>query len=169
MSDATRPDQPSSDGDPDPTETAGATTQPSGTPMAVDLASSPATRRALAMFVAAPTLWFAHFVVVYLVAEAGCTGSGPGLSVFDPPVPAVVTIVATIVTGAACAWVTWWHWRQWRHGDRLGSLEEAGGPPTGTDLDGEVRPLAFVGVLIGAISLVSVLFVGAPALWLTGC
>lgn len=148
---------------------AGATTQTSGTAMAVDLASSPRTRRALGMFVAAPTTWFGHFMLVYLVAEAGCTGSGPGLSALDPPVPAVVTIVATVVAVGACGWVTWWHWQQWRHGDRLGSLEQAGGPPGGTDLDGDERPLAFVGVVVGAISLVSVLFVGLPALVLTGC
>lgn len=156
-------DGPDGGGDP------GGTTQTSGTPMAVDMASAPSTRLALAMFVAAPTIWFTHFMVVYLVAEAGCTGGGPGLSLLDPPVPAVVTLVATAVAVAGCAWVTWWEYREWRGGRRLGARDTPGGPPGGTDLDPDEKPLAFAGVLIGLISAVSVLFVGLPAIWLTGC
>ena len=150
-------------------ETPGGATQTTGTPMAVDLASAPSTRRALAMFLAGPTIWFAHFMLVYLVAEAGCTGDGPGLSLLDPPVPAVTTLVATVVAVAGCAWVTWWEYRMWRGGRRLGALDTPGGPPGGTDMDPDERPLAFVGVLLGLVSAMSVLFVGLPAIWLTGC
>lgn len=147
----------------------GGTTQTSGTPMAVELSSSPATRRALALFVAGPTIWFTHFMLVYLVAEAGCTGDGAGLSRLDPPVPAIVTLVATAVAGLACLGVAWWEHREWRGGDRLGAREAAGGPPGGTEDDPDDRPLAFVGMLLGLVSFMSVLFVGLPALWITGC
>lgn len=147
----------------------GATTQTTGTPMAVELASTAATRHSLGMLVAGPTVWFGHFMLVYLVAEAGCTGGGPGMAVFDPPVPAVTTLVATAVAAAACLWVAWWHHRRWRHGRRIGALDTPGGPPAGTDDDPDERPLSFVGLLLGLVSLVAVLFVGLPALWLTGC
>ena len=41
------------------------------------------------MFVAGPVIWSVHFLLVYLVTEAGCSGDGPGLRLFDPPVPKV--------------------------------------------------------------------------------
>jgi uncharacterized protein (DUF2267 family) len=44
------------------------------------------------MFVAGPVIWSVHFMLVYLVVEAGCSGDGPGLRLFDPPVPTVVTL-----------------------------------------------------------------------------
>lgn len=147
----------------------GGTTQSSGTPMAVRLSSSASTRWALALLVAGPTIWFGHFMLVYLVAEAGCTGGGQGLSRLDPPVPGVVTLVATAVAGLACLGVAWWEHREWRGGDRLGARETPGGPPGGTEADPDERPLAFVGMLLGLVSFVSVLFVGLPALWITGC
>ncbi len=169
-SDRSDPDRPDDDGATRPGETdGGRTTQASGTPMAVDLASDPATRRAMAMFVAAPTVWFVHFMFVYLVAEAGCTGSGTGLSLFDPPVPVVLTLAATVVAALGCLAVARWQYRQWRGGRRVDELEQPGPPPGGTDLDGDERPLAFVGVLLGLLSFVSVLFVGLPVLWFTGC
>ncbi|MDQ4145306.1 MAG: hypothetical protein M3198_16505 [Actinomycetota bacterium] len=36
------------------------------------------------------------------MAEAGCTGDGPGLQLFDPPVPTIVTLAAAAVAAVAC-------------------------------------------------------------------
>lgn len=158
MTDEPRTDQPDRD--------AGGTTHPSGTPMAVDLRADPETRRAMAAFVAGPVVWFTHFLVVYLVAEAGCTGDGPGLDLFDPPVPTVVTLVATLVAAAACLWVVRWEHRRWR--TQRHAAEAAEDVPM-TAESGSGAPLSFAGMLLGVISFVSVLFVGLPALVLTGC
>lgn len=158
MSDEPRAERPERD--------VGGTTHPSGTPMAVDLRSDPETRRAMAAFVAGPVVWFAHFMIVYLVAEAGCTGDGPGLELFDPPVPAVVTIVVTVVAALACLWVVRWEYRRWRSQrrtpDRDQTVPDSAEPEAGA-------PLSFAGLLLGAVSFISVLFVGLPALVLTGC
>ena len=62
----------------------GSRTAPEGTPLAVDVSRDRRARWALAMFVAGPVIWSVHFMVVYLVTEAGCTGDGPGLGLFDP-------------------------------------------------------------------------------------
>lgn len=150
-------------------EEEGATTQTSGTPMPVDVAADPSTRRAMALFLAGPVVWFTHFVVVYLVAEAGCTGSGPGLEVFAPPVPAVVAVVATVVAVVACLAVAWWEWRRWRVGaartPREGALEQ----PEGMGDDRRGGPLALTGLLLALLSAVAVVFVGLPAVVLPGC
>lgn len=146
----------------------GSTTSGHGTPMAVDIAAAPRTRRALALFVAGPVIWFAHFGLVYLVAEAGCTGDGPGLNVFDPPAPRAVTLVATVVAGLACLAVAWWEYRGWRTGqralpeERVDDVAGSGDPQTG-------GALAFTGLVIALISFMSVLFVGLPALVLASC
>lgn len=130
------------------------------------------------MFTAGPVTWFVHFMVVYLVAEAGCTGDGPGFDVFDPPVPVVTTIVATVVAVAICAMAAVWGWRRWRSSVR--SIENAhpeadasDGVPGSTadafDAGQRSASLAFAGALLSLFSIVAVLFTGAPALVLGPC
>ena len=150
-------------GDRSPSE-AGATTGAHGTPMAVDIAADPRTRRDLAMFVGGPVVWFGHFVVVYLVAEAGCTGGGPGLRLFGPPVPRVVTLAATVVAFVACLAVAGWEYRRWRERPRQPEQDEGR-----HDDQAAGGALAFTGLLLALVSGVSVLFVGLPALVLPSC
>ena len=69
--------------------------------------TSPATAAARVVwvvFLGGPVIWFAHFMLVYLVAEAGCTGDGPGLDAVRPPVPDAVTLAATAVAARRAAW-----------------------------------------------------------------
>ena len=87
---------------PDDPSAAGATTGASGTPFAVDLGRDRQARRMWLVLLGGPLLWISHFMFVYLVAEAGCTGDGPGLELFDPPVPRTVTLLATALAAAAC-------------------------------------------------------------------
>lgn len=139
----------------------GSRTATEGTALPVDLSRDRRQRGLLAVVLAGPAIWSVHFLLVYLVAEAGCGGSGPGLSVFAPPVPVVLTIVATAVAAAACLASAWWAYRRWRPaatGERSRDLE-------GADPGGE---MAFVGLLLALLSLVAVLFDGLPALFL-GC
>jgi hypothetical protein len=151
-----------------PTPAQGAATSGSGTPVPVDMSLDRRARIAIMVFLAGPVLWALHFAVVYLVAEAGCTGDGTGLRLFDPPVPTVVTTVATVVGALACLACAWWAHQRWRTARR--------GPPADATLEQEELEgedpggtLEFAGVLLSLVSFVSILMVGLPALALTPC
>jgi hypothetical protein len=151
------PDEPSP---PDGSRTAG-----EGTPFAVDVSRDRRARWALFMFVSGPVIWSVHFMLVYLVAEAGCSGDGPGLRLFDPPVPKAVTLAATAAAvAAALACATWWY-RRWRASEHEPVADGA------ADLADRDRggTLAFAGFLLSLLSVVTVLFVGLPALVLPSC
>jgi hypothetical protein len=142
----------------------GARTAGDGTPFAVDVSADHRARWGLAMFVAGPVIWSVHFMVVYLAVEAGCSGSGPGLRLFDPPVPAVVTLAATALAALACLACARWSYRRWR-ADRREPARRAG-DPDGYTQNGS---LAFAGFLLSLLGLVTVLFVGLPAVALPAC
>ena len=137
----------------------GSRTAGEGTPLAVDVSADRRARWSLAMFVAGPVIWSVHFMVVYLAVEAGCNGEGPGLRLFDPPVPTVVTLVATALAALACLGSARWGWRRRRAGQEAADLD---GPGWGGSL-------AFAGFLMSLLGLVTVLFVGLPALVLPAC
>lgn len=142
-----------------------------GTPVPVDLSRDVESRWAWAMFLAGPAIWFSHFMLVYLIAEAGCTSGGPGLELFDPPVPVTVTLVSTVLAVVAAAAAAAWAFRHWRRTER--QLETA--PDDVEDLAGELDDdrrrgaLALAGFLLSALSVVAILFTGAPALVLGPC
>jgi hypothetical protein len=153
----------------EPSPMDGSRTAGEGTPFAVDVSRDRRARWALAMFVAGPLIWSAHFLLVYLVAEAGCSGDGPGLRLFDPPVPKVVTLAATAAAAAAALACARWSYRRWRAGSSDPHADEAGDLAGGhTDRD-RGGTLAFTGFLLSLLSVVMVLFVGLPALALPSC
>jgi hypothetical protein len=154
-------------GEPSPLD--GSRTAGEGTPFAVDVSRDRRARWALAMFVAGPVIWSAHFLLVYLIVEAGCSGDGPGLRLFDPPVPKVVTLAATAAAAAAalgCA--TWWY-RRWRASEHEPAADEAGDLAGGVTDHDRGWSLAFTGFLLSLLSVVTILFVGLPALVLPSC
>ena len=147
---------------------AGARTSAEGTPVAVDVSPDRRALVALAAFLGGPVTALTHFMLVYLVVEAGCTGDGPGLRAFDPPVPDVVTLTTTGLAGAACLGFAAWNLSRWRvrsrdetdqPGDRSDDLEAP--DPGGS--------LALGGLLLASLSFVTILLVGLPALFLTAC
>jgi hypothetical protein len=140
----------------------GSMTGTGGTPVAV-AASRVRARDVAAVFLAGPVIWSVHFMVVYLVAEAGCTGDGPGLEVFDPPVPTVVTLAATVVAALACLAAAAWGQRRWRAYKQERGHGAGLEPP---DLGGS---LAFAGALLSLLGFVTVLYVGLTALVLPAC
>lgn len=142
-----------------PDETA---TASRGTPAPVDVSVDARAVTAVVVFLAGPVISSVHFLLVYLVVEAGCTGDGPGLSVFDPPVPTVVTLVATAVAALACAATAWWGLARWRAHRRVR-------PDAGTEELVDRQPLAFGGFVLSLLGLVTVLLVGLPALVLQAC
>ena len=129
-----------------------------GTAAPVDVTVDPRTRTTLLVLLAGPVILLVHFLVVYLVVEAGCTGDGSGLDVFDPPVPTVTTLVATALAAAACCGSAWWAYRRWRTAPEAEREELV-----------DHRPLAFVGLLLSLLALLTVLAVGLPALVLDAC
>lgn len=168
----TPPDTPPADAPPPDDESReGAYAPAGGTPAPVDVSADRRVRLTWAAFLAGPTVWFAHFMVVYLVAEAGCTGGGPGLAVFDPPVPVVVTLMTTVAAVALCAAAAVWAFGRWRESQR--TLEAA--PDAAQSLSGEFDDdqrrgaLGFAGFLLSSFSAVAVLFTGGPALVLGPC
>ena len=147
---------------------AGATTSVSGTPMAVDLSGDRRSRAVWVAFLAGPVIWFTHFMVVYLVVEAGCTGDGPGLWLFDPPVPTVFTLAATALAAVASAAAAWWAHRRWR------ASPEQPGPDddrliAGPEQHDHGGTLAFAGFLMSSLAFMTVLLVGVPAAILPAC
>jgi hypothetical protein len=147
----------------------GSRTAAGGTPFAVDVSRDRRARFALAMFVAGPVIWSIHFLLVYLVAEAGCSGDGPGLSLFDPPVPKVVTLAATVAAVAAALACAGWSWRRWRANGAEPPADEAADLAGGHQDRDRGGTLAFAGFLLSLLSVVTILFVGLPALVLPSC
>lgn len=141
----------------------GETTAGRGTPMAVRSTNVMATVRTIAVFLAGPVIWSLHFLLVYLVVEAGCTGAGPGLDVFEPPVPTTVTLAATAVAAVACLGTAVWGFRLWRAAPRP--------PVDGHGLEPVDRngTMAFAGFVLSLLGVVQVLFIGLPALVLPAC
>lgn len=127
---------------------AGRTTGTRGTPAPVRL--TPGSLRVFGLFLAGPLIWTGHFLLVYLVAEAGCTGNGPGLRALDPPVPALTTYIGTAVAAIACliaAGAAWWTARGAEH----------------------QRMLLLAGAVLSLLGAVTVIMVGMPAWFLTDC
>jgi hypothetical protein len=143
----------------------GSRTAGEGTPFAVDVSGDRRARWALFMFVAGPLIWSAHFLLVYLIVEAGCSGDGPGLRLFDPPVPKVVTLAAAAAAAAAALACAGWSYRRWRASEHEPAADESGDHQH-RDRGGT---LAFAGYLLSLLSVVTILFVGLPALFLPSC
>jgi len=139
-------------------------TGPSGTPVAVDVSRDRVARRTWIVFLAGPVTWFVHFMVVYLIAEAGCTGGGPGLDALNPPVPAAATLVATAVAALVCLASSRAGYRRWRTSQRGVAADQAAGLAGSLPERDRGGALAFAGLLLSLFSFVSVLFVGFPAL-----
>ena len=155
MTDAIRPGGPPS---PD-----GARTASDGTPVAVDVSRDRLTRVGWLVLLGGPVIWLCHFMLVYLVAEAGCTGDGPGLRAFDPPVPSVVTLAATAAAAVGCLAFAAWargRWAAARDGAAADAPGELSGIHSERDRGGT---LAFASLLLSLFSFVAVLFVGLPA------
>lgn len=99
---------------------------------------------------AGPSLWLAHFAVVYLLAEAACEAERTGgMDVLDPSTLRVVVVVATIVAAGTAVVAAIWSWRRSRRPDASGLLWAATLASTGAAL--------------------TILAVGLPILWIGPC
>ena len=137
-----------------------------GTAVAVDVSSDRLPPATWVAFLGGPFTWLVHFMLVYLVVEAGCTGDGPGLRLFDPPVPSLATLVATALATVVTLGFARWGYKRWvagADGPAAGESGDLSGPLPDRDRD-HGGTLAFAGFLLSMFSFVGVLFVGLPAL-----
>ena len=139
---------------PDRGDATGAT----GTPHPVDFTRDRRARLTWVLFLGGPVVWIGHFMFVYLVAEAGCTGDGPGLDLFAPPVPAILTVVATVAAAVACLTLAYANVRRHR---RSGESD--------TDTDDTRSSLALAGALLSGLSALAVFSDGIPGLVFPAC
>lgn len=145
-------------------EQAGWRTGAEGTPVAIDVSRDRLARITWVVFLGGPFTWITYFMLVYVATEAGCSGEGEGLEVFDPPVPAAVTLAATALAALVCLAFAVWSYRRWRaatDGVVADEATELSGPLPDHDPGGTMD---FAGFLLALFSFVAVLFVGLPAL-----
>jgi hypothetical protein len=153
---------------PDESIGGGATTGVGGTPVPVDVARDRPARVYWVVVLAGPVIWFVHFLIVYVAAEAGCTGDGPGLDLFDPPVPTILTLAATAAAVLACAAFGVWGYRWWslrRHASGAAAGDHA---EDASDVQNRASA-GFAGLLLSSLSFFSILLVGVPAIFLRPC
>lgn len=107
------------------------------------------------LFLAGPVIWYLHFWLVYLLAEAGCVAGTDLASETMWSSQTKWLTVAIIATTAAAvaltAWFTLRAWRRWRTAQ----------PSQGT--------LAFGGFVMGLLFMLAILMVGMPALVMPPC
>ncbi len=105
---------------------------------------TPSTLRNWAELLGGPAIWISHFMIVYLVAEAGCAALDLGEGVL-----VAFTVVATVIAVLACGALAWSTRRRMQTGDEW-TIDFASG-----------------GFLLSIGSAFGVLVVGAPALVLS--
>ncbi|MDY7101418.1 MAG: hypothetical protein S0880_09550 [Actinomycetota bacterium] len=163
--DSTAPD---STNDEAAADDAAALTSSTGTPYPVDVSGDRRARWIWPVLLGGPVIWFVHFMVVYLVAEAGCTGSGDGLSAFGPPVPRIVSVVATAVAVLACLALAVVAHRR-RREQRVEAGREAGDRDPSGPAGRDRADLFTAAMILSLLSAGSVLAVGLPAPFLAAC
>jgi len=112
------------------------------------------------LLVAGPTIWCAHFMVVYLFAEAVCAGGGP-TQVLGVGMVSMLTLAATGVALAATLLLT-----RVAHRRRRQRSGPASNWLAGDNLD---PGLALTGALLGFLFVIAILFVAMPAAVLDPC
>jgi heme/copper-type cytochrome/quinol oxidase subunit 3 len=145
----------------------GATTGVEGTPVPVDVAKDRPARLNWIVFLAGPVIWITHFMIVYLAAEAGCTGDGPGLNSFDPPTPRIITLVVTAAAALACLPFAVWGYRWWNKKRDADVTHDQQDADAAEDVDNRAAA-GFAGLLLTCLAIFSILFVGLMAVFL-GC
>lgn len=123
-------------------------------------AAHPAARpaaRPLALLepLAAPVLWIAHFMVVYLFAEGACAAGGRRW--FGADAVHVLTLGATVVGAGLAGAVTWRAWRVWRRRREPSDLAE------------QRAATMHAAFLLGLLFTAAIVAQGVPALFLRAC
>jgi hypothetical protein len=106
----------------------------------------------------APVVWAAHFLVCYVLAAVWCAKHGDlGFGVVQTGIG-----VATLAAVAMILLSAWLAWRQWG----FGTYDPPHDDPTARD---RRRFQGFATLLLSGLSLVAVLYVALPLLFIEGC
>jgi hypothetical protein len=106
----------------------------------------------------APVVWAAHFLVCYVLAAVWCAKRGDlGFGVVQTGIG-----VATLAAVAMILLSAWLAWRQWG----FGTYDPPHDDPTSHD---RRRFQGFATLLLSGLSLVAVLYVALPLLFIDGC
>ena len=119
-----------------------------------------------------PVTWATHFMVVYLFVDALCaavtTADGGVPTWLGTSTPVAVTLVGTAIAAVVVIADLLFTARRFRQATREARREHQ----DATDIDSQLvrdRHILFVGCLLSALSLVSILLVGLSALWVPTC
>lgn len=107
------------------------------------------------LLLSGPVIWYLHFWLVYLLAEAGCA---PARGRPAPESLTWVTVTVLAVTAAAVGFIVWLTMRAWH---RWRARKGEG--------DSLVGHLAFIGFLLGLLFAFGTLLVGISAAVLPPC
>lgn len=127
--------------------------------MALNTSRKRPSRAIWVVVLAGPVIWYLHFWLVYLLAEAICEAGGFDVRLLGLRPLSFVTVATTAIAAGVTLFFTGRAWRQWRHS----------GDGTEPAVAESERTLAFTGVLLGLVFFVSILFIGVPALFLRPC
>jgi hypothetical protein len=106
----------------------------------------------------APVVWAAHFLACYVLAAVWCAKRGDiGFGVVQASIAA-----ATLAAVAMILLSAWLAWRQWG----FGTYDPPHDDPTAHD---RRRFQGFATLLLSGLSLVAVLYVALPLLFIDGC
>ncbi len=106
----------------------------------------------------APVVWAAHFPICYVLAAVWCAKRGDtGFGVVQAGIAA-----ATLAAVAMILLSAWLAWRQWG----FGTDDPPHDDPTGQD---RRRFQGFATLLLSGLSLVAVLYVALPLLFIRDC
>ena len=139
---------------------AGGWTGMTGTRYPVDASADRRARGVWVTLIGGPVIWFTHFMIVYLIAEAACTGDGPGMDLFTTPVVEIVIGAATVVAALGCLLLI----RRGRSGG-VGSRKANSSRGEGDESLSTIHS----GLLLSGLSLIAILFVTFPVLVLPPC
>lgn len=126
------------------------------------------TRANLITLITAPTVWALHFLVSYTAAAAYCAKTMADARVFtgaswpDITVARLVILAATAVALAVIALCTRQAWGHWRGGDVDPPFDEP-------SFEGRQGFLGFATLLLCGLSVVGVIFVALPAVFIGDC
>ncbi len=113
------------------------------------------------LFLAGPVIWFLHFIIVYLMVEAGCAADRYDAELAGLPALSFVTVALTVVATAVALELARRARRMWR--------ARATDPDDWLAGDDRNAGLALAGALLGVMSAAAILFVGVPAVVLQPC
>lgn len=123
------------------------------------LPGSPSRFWTLYAVLVGPLVWFAHFVVVWAVAEMGCIANYTNMPVLTPSAIRTVVVLATVVALSAIALGLFVGWR-WRDAVRQGGV---------TMSESRAKFLIQVGLSLSVLFFVSIVVTAIPAFVIGVC